>query len=135
MIKLNGSKVFTVNILSLQPSQLFINKDKLKAIEEIAKIPNVSNFSPLPVKMLNDKMILTDGHTRATFLYLHGIISITVQWDDPWDSPLLNKKVYQQCVDWCIKEGVLNIANLSKRIISKEAYEIQWIQKCASLQL
>ena len=87
--------------MSIQPSQLYINEDKLSKIlkdkEEQERV--------IPIKKLNDKIIFTDGHTRALTAFLSGKKQIKVVWEDEefdWEA-------YQICVDWCIKEEIVNI--------------------------
>lgn len=54
-----------MNLNDIQPSQLYINSQKLKDISKWFKSDDYENYGPLPIKKLNGKIILTDGHTMA----------------------------------------------------------------------
>lgn len=51
-----------------------------------------------------------------------------------WDEDNLDWKLYESCVDWCLQEDIINISKLEERIITKEDYEILWINRCKDLQ-
>ena len=122
-----------VDILTLHPSQLFINYDKLQKVKRSAAIENNINLKPLLVKQLQNKLILTDGHTRAYYYYFMGLKKVLVEWDDPWGSENLDFEMYRICVDWCIEEGLTSIKNLENRIISNDEYELLWLNRCKQL--
>ena len=67
--------------MSLQPSQLYINEQKLVVLN--AKFPpeTESAIPPIPVKQINGEIIYTDGHTRAFLLWSRGFQRIIVYWD------------------------------------------------------
>ena len=46
----------------LQPSQFYISQAKLSNIQAWFRKDDLSNFEPLPVKVLDGIPILTDGH-------------------------------------------------------------------------
>jgi len=118
----------TIPVLDLQPSQLFISETKLAAVR---KKWRATDLIPLPVKELDGKIVLTDGHTRACQAWLSGEKEIPVRWDQDdldWDA-------YRIYVGWCLQEGILNIADLAKRVIPQDRYEVLWIQRCAALNL
>lgn len=91
---------------------------------------DLSNFSPLPLKRLDDKIILTDGHTRAYAAYLAGLDRVPFVWDEDE----LNWNLYEKCVEACQKENVFTIQDLSNYIISSKDYETKWIKWCNTLQ-
>lgn len=70
-----------IQILRIQPSQFFISEKKIAQIKKWFQPNDLSNFDPIPVKMLNDKLIFTDGHTRAFVAYSAGMTKIPVVWD------------------------------------------------------
>lgn len=125
---------FKINIMSVQPSQLYINEKKLEKVSFDYHTKDNMKRQALPVKKLNDKIILTDGHTRAVLYYLEGHKELTVYWDDPWGSKNLTKSSYEKAVQWCVDEKVLTIKDLSQRIISNRQYEILWLKRCANLE-
>ena len=56
----------------LQPSQFYISRKKIEEIEKWFK-EDLSNFEAIPYKLLDDKYVMTDGHTRAVVAIMHGI--------------------------------------------------------------
>ncbi|MCF7811331.1 hypothetical protein K9N50_10140 [bacterium] len=120
--------LFRMAIANIQPSQLFINKDKLKHISE-KYAGCFDKLSPIPIVKLGHEIIYTDGHTRAYAAYKAGVDEISVYWDKDdldWHS-------YDICVSWCKKEGILTIADLSDRIVKPDDYKILWIDRCERL--
>jgi len=123
-------EVFELNILDIQPTQLFISDAKLTDIQQWLNPENNCNYDPIPVKKLNGKIIYVDGHTRASALYKLGIKKIRVIWEpDEWDWD-----AYQICVDWCVNEGITNISHLHHRILNSEQYEQLWHDRCREMQ-
>ncbi len=118
------SNSFLIDLLSIQPSQLYINKKKL------AKILEEERERVIPIKQLNNKIIFTDGHTRAYAAYIQGKKQITVEWDDEE----LDWEAYQICVDWCIAEKITTITDLVDKIIEDEEYQILWLERCRVMQ-
>ncbi|MBZ9636491.1 hypothetical protein [Clostridium sp. FP1] len=120
------NKEIIMNLYEIQPSQLYVNSMKLQKVLSWFKPEDINSYEAIPIKKLNNKIIFTDGHTRAYAAYLNGINEIKVYWDEDdldWDA-------YQICVDWCINENINSIVDLEKRIISDEEYKVLWLQKC-----
>ena len=121
-------KIFQVKLNDLQPSQLYINTDKLEAIER--KTIEGCDFDPVPLKWIEARIVLTDGHTRALAAFRQGHSSISACWDDEE----LELEAYQVCVDWCLDVGVCTIADLDSRVVSPDQYEMLWIRRCRLMQ-
>jgi hypothetical protein len=117
---------FLIDLLSIQPSQLFINKKKLSKI--LAEEKEQKRI--IPIKKLNDRIIFTDGHTRALVAYLQGKKQILVEWDDTE----LDWEAYQICVEWCCLEKIESIADLKDRQIEDDNYQILWLKRCKVMQ-
>ena len=111
--------MLTLHLSKIQPSQLFINEDKLSRVMQNYDPEKPEMLEPIPIKKLGNEIIYTDGHTRALVVYLHGLSEIPVVWDEDeldWDA-------YKICVQWCKEEGILSIADLQERSIDPEIYE------------
>ena len=65
------SKIFLLELNKIQPSQLYLNKNKLKSSLNNLKSNDLNSFEPIPIKILNNKYIATDGHHRA-FIVANG---------------------------------------------------------------
>ncbi len=122
-------KTFIVPILSIQPTQLFINEQKLTDIQNIIREKRFV-MEPIPIKVINGKYCFVDGHTRAYALYQSGIREITVY--EELDT--LDWHLYEHCIEWCANENITSIADFHERIIPKDTYETIWIARCGQLQ-
>lgn len=118
--------IFLMKLEKIQPSQLFVNSEKLSQVMEEFNPPGIETLRPIPVKELGDDIILTDGHTRAFAAYLSGASEIRVFWDEDdmdWEA-------YEICVEWCKEAGIHTIADLEDRVVGDEEYEALWHGRC-----
>ncbi len=99
---------FKKRLDDLQPSQLFVNAEKLAQVMSDNHPLTLESLEPVPVKRLGGRIVLTDGHTRALAALLSGLTEIRAFWD-PDD---LDWEAYAICVEWCREEGVRTIADL-----------------------
>jgi hypothetical protein len=88
------------------------------------------SLEPIPVKELGDRVIFTDGHTRALAAFLCGLVEVRVFWDEDE----LDWEAYRICVEWCEAEGIRTIADLRDRVVSPEKYELLWLKRCKDMQ-
>jgi len=116
---------FLLNLDEIQPSQLYLNEAKLASVED-SPCPR----APLPVKRLRDKVVLTDGHTRAFVAWRTGQSEIEVHWD----VDELDWEAYEICVDWCEAEGIRTVADLARRVVPPQEYAAVWLERCALMQ-
>ncbi|MEG2365050.1 MAG: hypothetical protein RSC26_16235 [Terrisporobacter sp.] len=120
---------FMMNLSDIQPSQLYINQEKLSNVLKWIQPNNFNSYDPIPVKRLNDRIIFVDGHTRAFAIYLSGVNELKVRWhleEENWDS-------YQICVDWCLSENINSIGDLYGRLLNKSEYISLWINRCSRI--
>lgn len=123
------SKDILMKLKDIQPSQLYINSQKLENVLKWFTPSNYDSYGAIPIKRLNGKVIFTDGHTRAYATHIKGIKTIKVYWDEDE----LDWNAYQICVDWCKSEGINSIEDLKGRIIEPNKYEILWIGRCRNM--
>ena len=110
----------------LQPSQFYISQAKLSNIQAWFHKDDLSNFEPLPVKVLDGIPILTDGHTRAVVAIFAGLESVPLVYEEDeldWD-------LYRYCVEQCNQKGIHSPYDLVDRVISACEYEEKWIGWC-----
>jgi len=88
---------------------------------------------PLPVKLLNDEIIFTDGHTRAFILWKNGVHKIEVYWEAEDED--LDWELYEVCVNWCKDADIRSIGDLSGKIIDSMSYKEKWINRCQKMHL
>ena len=121
---------FMIKIEELQPSQLYISRKKLEKVQRWFTPTDPSSYNPIPIKKLDDRIIITDGHTRIYVAYLEAVDEIKVEWDIDdldWD-------IYRICVDWCLEEGITTISNLEGRLLESDQYQTLWIDRCQKIQ-
>ena len=71
-----------LTLKDLQPSQFYISERKLRGVNEWFRPEDLSNFEPIPVKMLDGIPVMTDGHTRAVAAVLAGLDKVPFVWDE-----------------------------------------------------
>lgn len=125
-----ASRSFLVKLSRLQPSQLYVSRAKLERIGTGAAEPDGQALGPVPVLRLGNRVILTDGHTRAYTAFLRGESEIEVFWDEDE----LDLEAYETCVAWCKQEGIESIADLQGRVVPQEEYETLWLRRCETMQ-
>jgi hypothetical protein len=117
----------------LQPSQLYISRDKLAAVTAAyageGGTLHAEALPPLPVYRLNGRTVLTDGHTRACAAYQGGLREVRVYWD----RDELDWEAYAICVRWCEEAGVRSVADLAGRVVDAAAYQRLWLDRCAAM--
>lgn len=102
----------------LQPSQFYINKDSIEILRN-----NFDSilFEPVPVKIIGQDIVITDGHTRTCYLIEKGFdyIPTTEEKDElDWEAYIINVKD-------CKERGVFSAADLDS--FMKEGI-LEWIQ-------
>lgn len=113
----------------LQPSQFYISQAKLSIIQAWFRKDDLSNFEPLPVKVLDGIPILMDGHTRAVAAILTGLESVPLVYEEDE----LDWNLYRYCVEQCNQKGIHSPYDLVDRVISAHEYEEKWIGWCEQI--
>ena len=124
------NKIFVMRLDEIQPSQLFISSEKLSQVMKDFDPLSPESLEPIPVKKSGNRVIFTDGHTRALTAFLCGLSEVRVFWDEDE----LDWEAYEICVEWCKEERIHTIAELKDRIIPPEEYEMLWLKKCEEMQ-
>ena len=117
------------SLKDLQPSQFYISQEKLSNIQAWFRKDDLSNFEPLPVKVLDGIPILTDGHTRAVVAILAGLESVPLVYEEDE----LDWNLYRYCVEQCNQKGIHSPYDLVDRVISAYEYEEKWIGWCEQI--
>ncbi len=113
----------TLPIAQIQPSQFYLSQEKL---DRISIDFDQQELEALPVKRMDGKVFFTDGHSRAFKAYQAGLSHIPIYYD----RDELNWDFYRYCVQACQERGIFSIADLQNRILSKEDYQIHWLDWC-----
>lgn len=127
---MNSKKKFLeIELINIQPSQLYISKQKLAKVREKFNPKDISTLDVIPIKKINSIIFYTDGHTRAFAAYQAGFTKIPVIWEDEE----LDWELYQICIKWCNNEGIYSIADLNDFVIDQKNYELLWYRRCENL--
>lgn len=122
-------KQYEVSLAKLQPSQLYICKEKLQSVTAWLQTSASYDEVILSVMNINNQLILLDGHTRAYALWCMGITSVLVNEEND----LTDWQGYQTCVSWCQEAQIYQIKDLHNRMLSQSDYENLWIKRCNSI--
>ncbi|MFX0003380.1 MAG: hypothetical protein ACFE9C_08820 [Candidatus Hodarchaeota archaeon] len=125
----SGKKPFKMMYTDIQPSQLYISKEKLVKVKKIINPKDLSPLKAIPIKKIGQEIFYTDGHTRALAIYQAGFKEIPVIWEDEE----LDWEMYEICIKWCKDAGIYSIADLGDKIIEQKDYEILWYKRCDDL--
>ncbi|PYZ95180.1 hypothetical protein CR194_06600 [Salipaludibacillus keqinensis] len=115
----------SVELIDLQPSQLYLNRNKLRTLIMEGFQAEEIESDPLPVIKYNGELVLIDGHTKAFLADQQGVKNITVKYLAEVD----HLNMYQKNVNLCKQEEITLIRDLAKQIIPHEDFERQWVQK------
>lgn len=125
-----GIKLFP--LLELGLSQIYLNANKLDAIERWFDPADLSNMDPLTVHDFgNGRYTLTDGHSRAYVAYKNGLSYVPIVYDN--DDIVINElgqRLYRMDIEWCERFHVESILDLNNRILSNEDYNQLWVARC-----
>ena len=127
--KVPEDALFELPISQLQPSQLYVSKGKLRLVQEWFEPNNRKTFDPIPVRRFEDKILMTDGHTRAVAALLSGWDTVPVYWD----TDALDMRAYAMDVQWCEDEGIHSPTDLAERIVPHKDYERLWRKRCMEM--
>ncbi|MBQ9299190.1 MAG: hypothetical protein IJ214_01630 [Clostridia bacterium] len=120
----------SLTLLDVQPSQFYISEKKLGGVEAWFDCGDLSNFEPIPIKMLNGLPVITDGHTRAVAALMHGVIHVPLVEE----SEELDWEMYRRCVAACREKNIFSPADLVGRVINENQYVILWDRWCDQMQ-
>ncbi|WP_283591861.1 hypothetical protein [Clostridium butanoliproducens] len=110
--------IFYINIKDIQPSQFFVDIDKVKAIESFIKSEEDIIISLAKIK---DCFISLDGHTRLYYGVSKGYSKVKGYLTEPGD-------YLEDFVEEARKRNVYSPYDLE--LISHEEYEIKWNKFC-----
>lgn len=122
-------RIFSLLLSRLKPTQLCISEGKLRNVREWFDPYDKHSLDPIPLKELDSKLIVTDGHTRAVAAYLAGWEEIPVYMD----TEELDMDAYAKNVTWCEDAGIATFADLAGRIVSHTDYERLWRKRCMEM--
>jgi hypothetical protein len=120
---------FQMPLDSLQPSQLYISVEKLCKVMAAFASREFGPLAPIPIVRRGDRILLTDGHTRAFAAWSSGRDQVPVVWDPD----KLDWEAYDICVAWCEQEGIRTVADLEDRVVDAATYQALWLDRCTEM--
>jgi RimJ/RimL family protein N-acetyltransferase len=122
-------QIFELSLKEVQPTQLYISEGKLNLVKTWFNLSDKTAIDSIPIKRLNGKIIMIDGHTRATLAALSNWDTIPVYWD----TDELDMAAYATDVRWCEEEGIHSPYDLIGRIVPHKDYEVLWRKRCMEM--
>jgi len=114
------AKIFSVPIDEIQPSQFFVDEDKLSAVSSFVK-----GKDDIVIPLFYDgnikKYVSLDGHTRLVFALERGYTAVNGFLDDPGD-------YIDGFVDMAQKRGIFGVRDIKK--LPHSEYEVKWNKFC-----
>ena len=121
--KMAKNKIILIEAEKLQPSQFYINEDKLVSLE---KEFNIDIFEPIPIKRLGQDMVMTDGHTRTIYLIQNGYQYIPIIEEND----TLDWEAYTINANDCKERGVKSALDLLHCIVPNDFFQLNWDNYC-----
>ncbi len=112
-------ETFWVDALAVQPSQFFVDCEKLAAIETFVQGPEQI---VLPLCRLDGRVVACDGHTRLKLAWQRGYPQVLGFWSSDPGGYLAG------FVQEARHRGISSVADMS--VLSHEAYQEQWHGFC-----
>ena len=81
MLLMVEEKEVEVKITDLHPTQLYLSKKKLQAIQMLDQSAEIINVDPISILAFGNCFLITDGHHRAYQALLAGRDTITAEFD------------------------------------------------------
>ncbi|NPA80698.1 MAG: ParB N-terminal domain-containing protein [Thermotogae bacterium] len=115
--------MFWCHVREVQPSQTYLSR---KLLERAILTVKGGILRPFPVRRMDGRIVLLDGHHTAFALVRAGFAYIPCRYDtDPVDM-----EMYRWAVGWALREGITSIPALARRIVSHEDFRRLWVGAC-----
>lgn len=114
-------KLFPVNLYDIQPSQLFVNENKLEAVSTFV---NTSEDVVIPLMKNEGEYISLDGHTRMKAAELKGIETVYGFRSHDEDYGIAFSREAK-------KRKITSIKDV--KVLNDEDYDRKWIQFCENI--
>lgn len=120
---MDKNEIIWIEAEKLQPSQFYINEDKLNLMK---KDFDIELLEPVPIIKLGEDIVMTDGHTRTTCLIQKGFQYIpTIKEIEKldWEAYIIN-------VNDCKERGVKSALDLLHCIVPNDFFKLNWDNYC-----
>ncbi|MHA1610914.1 MAG: hypothetical protein ACTSYU_02580 [Promethearchaeota archaeon] len=117
-------------LTDLIPSQLYLNREKIKALQDQINPFVLENIPPISIRKFGKNTVFLDGHTRAFLAYENGLQKVPVYWE----TEEYDWEMYEICIKWCQDGKIFHISDLKDQILDNHTFENLWIGKCQALR-
>ncbi len=100
-----------INVEELGLSQMYLNHEKLQRLRAWYDPHKMDEYEPLPA--ISKIPVVIDQDEIVTCA--------------------LGNRLYQEYIGWCNRLGINTVKDLEHRIISADAYEFLWLERCNRL--
>lgn len=125
MLLMVEEKEVEVKITDLHPTQLYLSKKKLQAIQMLDQSEEIIKVDPISILVFGDGFLITDGHHRAYQALLAGRDTISAEFDRDGGDELY--ALYAQA---CEERKITSVLDLKHRILPQDEYEAKWYNWC-----
>ena len=125
MLLMVEEKEVEVKITDLHPTQLYLSKKKLQAIQMLDQSEEIIKVDPISILVFGDGFLITDGHHRAYQALLAGQDTISAELDRDGGDELY--ALYAQA---CEERKITSVLDLKHRILPQDEYEAKWYNWC-----
>ena len=120
---MDKNTIIWIEAKKLQPSQFYINEDKLNLLKRDF---DIELLEPVTIIKLGEDIVMTDGHTRTCYLIQKDFQYIpTIK-----ETAKLDWEAYSINVSDCKEKGILSALDLIKCIVPKDIFEEKWDKYC-----
>ena len=125
MLLMVEEKEVEVKITDLHPTQLYLSKKKLQAIQMLDQSEEIIKVDPISILVFGDGFLITDGHHRAYQAIFAGRDTISAEFDRDGGDALY--VLYAQA---CEERKITSVLDLKHRILPQDEYEAKWYNWC-----
>ena len=125
MLLMVEEKEVEVKITDLHPTQLYLSKKKLQAIQMLDQSEEIIKVDPISILVFGDGFLITDGHHRAYQALLAGRDTISAEFDKDGGD-----EIYHLYAQACEERKISSVLDLKHRILPQDEYEAKWYNWC-----
>lgn len=119
---MKNQDTFSARIDQLQPSQTYLSRARLNNISR--HIQFISK--PLPVRLIDGRLCIIEGHERCFALYSLGEKNVQVYIDN---RPIPSDENFQRMVKYAEESGIVSMADFEDRIVEPSDFRVLWLEK------
>jgi hypothetical protein len=124
---MKSNETFSVRIDQLQPSQTYLSRARLLNISRHVDFIK----KPVPVRLINGRLCLVEGHERCFALSSLGNEMVDVYIDG---NRSMSDQVFARLVELAIADGIASIQDFADRLVEPDEFRTLWLEKKKNIQ-